>query len=260
MDICLSRGVWPQNGQRLFLVNGFESSKLPSPCALGGPLDRLRAGDVLSRNGDQCLRVLGRGWWPQHGASVELWVLEALMDMDGFKPRLRLSRHRDGLALAWIVLSDKAAAGEREDLCGPIIAEVAAKALPLRYVQGFILPDDPGRLKSLLLRLAYEDRFDLVLTSGGTGLTPRDMTPEATIAVLERRAPGLERAMTNAGLNATPMACLSRSAAGVIGQTLVINLPGSPKAVRESLEATLPALEHGLAKLAGDPTDCGAMG
>jgi molybdenum cofactor synthesis domain-containing protein len=109
-----------------------------------------------------------------------------------------------------------------------------------------------------LLRLAYDDRFDLVLTSGGTGLTPRDMTPEATIAVLERRAPGLERAMTNAGLNAAPTACLSRSAAGAIGQTLVINLPGSPQAVRESLEATLPALKHGLAKLAGDPTDCGS--
>ncbi len=258
MHITLTRGAWPSSGARLFLAKSAESSRLPSPCAVGQRIDDLRAGDLLVHDGRDALRVLSRGLWPARSACVEIWLLEALADLDDLQPSLRLALRRDGVSLAWIVLSDRAAAGERDDACGALIAELAQQALPLRHVQGFVLPDDPGRLKALLLRLAFEDRFDLVLTSGGTGLTPRDTTPEATLAVLDRRMESLERAMTAAGLAATPRACLSRAAAGTIGRSLVVNLPGSPKAVRESLEAVLPALEHGLAKLAGDPRDCGS--
>jgi molybdenum cofactor synthesis domain-containing protein len=259
MRITLRRGVWPAKTQRLFLAAGPGQAALPDPGAAADSLDDLRAGDALRLGDRDILRVLGRNWRYTPVAGAEVCELEALDDMAGSAPSLELEHRRQGWALAWVVLSDRAAAGEREDACGSLIAQMAREALSLRHAQGFVIPDEPSRLKALLLHLACEDGFDLVLTSGGTGLAPRDATPEATCAVLERRVPGLERAMTNAGLAATPMAGLSRAVAGTIGRTLVVNLPGSPKAVRESLQAVLPAVAHGLDKLAGDPSECGEV-
>lgn len=169
---------------------------------------------------------------------------------------VELSVKRNGYSLAYITLSDKGAVGERKDEAGPLIGEMIKNALPVSIVQGYLIPDEEKSLKALLLHLAHVSGFDLVLTTGGTGVGPRDVSPEATLAVIEKRLPGFERAITATGLAKTPHAMISRAVAGTLGQSLVINFPGSPKAVRESLEAVIPALRHTVDKLQGDSTDC----
>ncbi|MBM3293387.1 MAG: MogA/MoaB family molybdenum cofactor biosynthesis protein [Candidatus Aminicenantes bacterium] len=154
-----------------------------------------------------------------------------------------------------LTVSDKGAAGEREDRSGPAIREIM-EAAGARIVRTRVVPDEPEAIKAALL--AWSDAgVDLVLTTGGTGFSPRDRTPEATKAVIERDAPGLAEAMRLAGLKATPTAMLSRAAAGIRKSTLIVNLPGSEKAVRESLAAILPALPHGVEILKGAAAECG---
>ena len=120
-----------------------------------------------------------------------------------------------------------------------------------------LLPDDREEIKKCLLRLCDEDKMDIVFTTGGTGFAPRDCTPEATLAVADRNAPGIAEAMRAASMKITPRAMLSRGVSVIRGQTLIINLPGSPKAVRENLEAILPSLDHGLVILTGRGGECG---
>ena len=168
------------------------------------------------------------------------------------------SASRTGWALAWITLSDKGSKGLREDTAGPLIEEMVSTALPLCHARGFLLPDDGPRLRALLTDLALNEGYDLIFTTGGTGLSSRDVTPQATEAVIDRPLPGFVQAMMAASLAKTPRAALSRATAGIAGRCLIINLPGSRKAVRENLEAVMPALGHALDKLNDDPADCGA--
>jgi len=119
-----------------------------------------------------------------------------------------------------------------------------------------IVPDEKGEISKTLIQWTDEHRADLILTTGGTGLSPRDVTPEATMAVVDRMIPGMAEAMRQASLQKTPHAMISRAVAGVRGRTLIINLPGSPKGAAENLEAVLPALNHAIAKIQGDPSDC----
>ena len=165
---------------------------------------------------------------------------------------------RRSWSLAWITLSDKGAAGLRHDESGSLMAELTRAGLPLHHEQGFLIPDDVNALRALVLELSLGQGYDLVLTSGGTGLSPRDATPEALLPLFDRRLPGFEQAMMTASLAKTPTAALSRAVSGTIGKTIVLTLPGSRKAVRENLEAVLPALPHALEKLHGDPSDCGS--
>jgi len=144
-----------------------------------------------------------------------------------------------------VTVSDKGAAGEREDTAGPLAAEMLRDAgFEVAYTS--IVPDEADEIRRELIHCADELGLALVLTSGGTGFSPRDITPEATLAVIERRAPGIPEAMRAESMKITNRAMLTRSEAGIRGRTLIINLPGSPKAVRENLVAVLPALEHSL--------------
>lgn len=156
---------------------------------------------------------------------------------------------------AVITLSDKGAKGERVDESGPAAAEMLLQA-GYEVVEQLILPDEPEQLKTQLIRLADGRQVDLILTSGGTGFSMRDQTPEATLAVADRMAPGIAEYIRAKSMEITPRAMLSRGASVLRGRTLIINLPGSPKAVREGLGFILGPLEHGLKILKGTDGEC----
>lgn len=157
---------------------------------------------------------------------------------------------------AVVTLSDRGYAGDRPDKSGPLICEMIGNA-GYKVMKTLLLPDEEEEIKKWLCKLCDIDRVDIVFTTGGTGLAPRDRTPEATLAVAERVVPGIAEAMRLSSLQITPRAMLSRGVSVIRGQTLIINLPGSPKAVRENLEAVLPALDHGLGILTGKAGECG---
>ena len=163
----------------------------------------------------------------------------------------------DRFRYAVVTVSDRSAAGKREDTAGPLAAELLSGVLGGEPEALEIVPDDRVRLEQTLVRLCDEEICDLVITTGGTGLSPRDVTPDATLAVIDRQVPGMAEAMRAAGLAKTPHAMLSRAVVGQRGPSLIINLSGSPKAVREQLEVLLPALPHALETATGIPQDCG---
>lgn len=158
---------------------------------------------------------------------------------------------------AIITLSDSGYRGEREDKSGPVIREILEKeGYEITFTE--LLPDDRAMIAGKLQEIADSGSTDLILTTGGTGFSQRDVTPEATEEVIERRVPGIPEAMRAYSMTITKRAMLSRATAGIRGTTLIINLPGSPKAVRESLEYIIGALDHGLEILSGEATDCAA--
>ncbi len=152
-----------------------------------------------------------------------------------------------------LTISDRGAAGDYEDRSGPVIREIITANLEAVVTQTAIIPDEIDTIKNTLIEWVDQQGLALILTSGGTGFAPRDVTPEATRLVLDKEAPGLVFAMLRDSLAVTPHAMLSRMVAGIRGHSLIINLPGSPKAVRENLTTILPALPHALELLREDP-------
>ena len=149
-----------------------------------------------------------------------------------------------------ITVSDRSYRGEREDAGGPAVRALLRQA---GYEVGAaeIVPDERERIEAALKKASDEEKIALIVTTGGTGFAPRDVTPEATMAVCEKLAPGIPEAMRAASMRITPKACLSRAAAGIRGRSLIINLPGSPKGACENLQAVLEPIEHGIYILQG---------
>ncbi len=157
------------------------------------------------------------------------------------------------ITVAVLTLSDKGSKGEREDLSGTAIKEML-KNIDAEVRHYDILPDEKDMIKKKLLE--YSNKVDLILTTGGTGLSPRDVTPEATLEVIDREVPGIAEAMRIEGLKQTNRSILSRAVAGVKGKTLIINLPGSPKAVKENLSVIIDVIPHAIEKIKGDTGEC----
>jgi len=154
-----------------------------------------------------------------------------------------------------ITMSDKGSRGEREDLSGKEVERMVT-TLPAEVRAYEVIPDETDVITAKLIEYADVLKLDLVVTTGGTGVTPRDVTPEATKAVIERELPGMSEAMRAKSLQKTPNAMISRAVCGIRGQTLIINLPGSPRGARENLAVLMPALVHAIEKMKGSPKDC----
>lgn len=237
------------------VVEGFDFRALPV-----GTL--LRCGDVLlemTQIGKEChshceiFKRMGECIMPTQGVFAR--VLEPGEIRVGDEMEIQPRTEPRPWQAAVITLSDKGAKGERRDESGPAIAKRLTEA-GYEVVEQLLLADEAAPLKAQLMRLADQRQLDLILTTGGTGFGPRDITPEATLAVAHRSAPGIAEAMRAASLAITPRAMLSRAASVIRGKTLIINLPGSPKACMECMDVFLDTIPHAMGLLRGAVEDC----
>lgn len=237
------------------VVEGFDFRALPV-----GTL--LRCGDVLlemTQIGKEChshceiYKRMGECIMPTQGVFAR--VLEPGEIRVGDEMEIQPRTEPRPWQAAVITLSDKGARGERRDESGPAIAKRLTEA-GYEVVEQLLLADEAAPLKAQLMRLADQRQLDLILTTGGTGFGPRDITPEATLAVAHRNAPGIAEAMRAASLAITPRAMLSRAASVIRGKTLIINLPGSPKACMECMDVFLDTIPHAMGLLRGAVEDC----
>ena len=154
-----------------------------------------------------------------------------------------------------ITVSDKGSRGEREDRSGQEIVSML-KDVGVNIAHSTIIPDEKDKIKEILIECTDRMKLDLIITTGGTGVSPRDLTPDATLEVIDKEVPGMAEAMRRASAAITPHAMISRAVVGIRGRSLIVNLPGSPKAVRENLAVILPALKHAVEKIRGDDAEC----
>lgn len=159
------------------------------------------------------------------------------------------------IRVAVLTMSDKGSKGERNDESGEVIKKMV-KDIPAEVIYYEIIPDEIDIIKDRLISISDSEKADIILTTGGTGVSPRDVTPDATLQVIEREIPGMAEAMRMESLKKTPRAMISRAVAGMRKRTLIINLPGSPRGVKENLEVILPALSHAVEKIKGDTSEC----
>ena len=219
---------------------------------------RLACGEVLlevtqigkqCHNGCEIFRLMGDCIMPREGIFAK--VLRGGMIAEGDE----ITVEKRPMRAAILTASDSGYAGEREDVSGPTIRKILEEN-GYQVVHTILLPDDREMLAQEMSRIADEGVAELLVTTGGTGFSPRDCMPEATMDITERAVPGIPEAIRAYSMTITPRAMLSRAAAGIRKHTLIINLPGSPKAVKESLEYILPSLEHGLEILTGTASNC----
>lgn len=235
------------------VVEGFDFRNLPVGTIF-------QCGDVIlemTQIGKQChshceiYKIMGECIMPKEGVFTK--VIQGGIIRTG--DEMTIIGERSRFKTAVLTLSDKGAAGEREDKSGPLIREIIEKENYL-VIDQRVLPDEQKTIEETLIHLCDRLKVDLILTTGGTGFSLRDRTPEATMAVADRMAPGIAEAIRAYSMQITNRAMLSRGVSALRGQTLIINLPGSPKAVKESLDCILPALPHGLEILTGSASEC----
>ena len=234
----------------------------------GADLETLIPGARLSVGASAVLQITQRGKTCHTRCAIYEQAGDCIMPRMGLFARVRrggpvkpgdrvlVDPELNRVRLAVVSLSDKGAAGQREDIGGDTAVTLLSQGLSGQLVARTLLPDRQAVIERELRRLCDEEVCDLVVTTGGTGLSPRDVTPEATLAVIHREVPGMAEAMRAAGLAHTPRAMLSRGVCGMRGQTLIINLSGSPRAVTEQLEAIMPALPHAIETASGVPQEC----
>lgn len=245
--------------QDLIILTQYGENIFNYPCLISEqPLPHFPAGTYIGPKYEKpILQIIKSSWspWVENPKQNIYWA-KLLSDctFDTFKSSCLF--WEKGYSLAWITLSDKGSQGKRKDKSGPLIPDIIQSALSISISQGFILPDDYFELKGLLCNLSFAQKFDLVFTTGGTGITSRDITPDVCLSILDKRLPGFEQAMIATSLTKTPNAIISRATAGIVGKTLLVNLPGSPKAVKENLNSILPSLQHTLEKIHDDPKEC----
>lgn len=237
------------------IVEGFDFSSLP----VGS---RFRIGDAeleMTQIGKEChshcaiYQTMGDCIMPREGVFAEVRKPGRIRVGDEI---LLLPEDLDRpLTAAVITLSDKGAAGQREDKSGPVIVEELQKA-GYKVIETLLLPDDMEKIKAQLIRLSDQRQVNLILTTGGTGFSERDCTPEATLSVATRNAPGIAEAIRAGSMQITRRAMLSREASVIRHKTLIVNLPGSPKAVKECLDLVLDQLDHGIRILTGRDKEC----
>ena len=240
------------------LVEGIDLKALPVGTILRAGKAALRLTQVGKDCHSDCeiRRRTGDCIMPREGVFAE--VLEGGEIRPGDEIAAELPDPDRPFRAAVITLSDKASRGEREDTSGPAAAEML-EAAGYEIIEAILIPDEPEMLKQALCRLADQRQADLVITSGGTGFSPRDRTPEATLAVADRNAPGIAEYIRMKSMEVTSQAMLGRGVSVIRKRTLIVNLPGSPKAVRESLGFILDALGHGLKILRGEAGECGKI-
>lgn len=249
-------GVGPGDFGENLVVEGIDFSSLPVGTWL-------RCGDVLleiTQIGKEChshcaiYHKMGDCIMPREGVFAR--VLEAGQISAGDQMSVVPRKEPLPFQAAVITLSDRCSSGEREDESGPAI-EKRLMEEGYQIIERLVLPDDRAALEKELIRLCDQRTPDLILTTGGTGFSPRDITPEATLAVAERPAPGIAEAIRAASMEITRRAMLSRAVSVIRGKTLIVNLPGSPKACMESMDVFMDQLPHGLSLLRGSVMDCG---
>lgn len=237
-------GVLPGAFGENLVVSGFDFQKI----AIG---TRFQCGEVvleLTQHGKEChshceiYKKMGECIMPTQGTFAEVCHGGVIQKGDSL---VMLEEHDPRYTAAVVTLSDAGFAGKREDESGPIIAKTLEEN-GYRVVETILLPDQQKRIEQQLIRLADNREVNLIITTGGTGFSPTDCTPEATMAVAHRNAPGIAEAIRSYSMQITRRAMLSREASVIRGKTLIINLPGSPKAVRECMECFLDQLPHGL--------------
>lgn len=237
------------------VVEGFDFRNMPV-----GTL--LKCGDILleiTQIGKEChnhcaiYQAMGDCIMPREGVFVR--VLHGGEMKVGYEMLEEKRQQKRSYQAAVITLSDKGSRGEREDKSGPLLKERLTEE-GYEVVETLLLPDEKEVLKKQLIRLSDQRQPDLILTTGGTGFAPRDITPEATLEVADRNAPGIAEAIRSYSMQFTPHAMLSRGASVIRGKTLIVNLPGSPKACKESLDCILKSLPHAFDLLRGDASEC----
>ncbi len=257
IDEFKKRGAQVEHGAfgENLVVEGFDFGSMPVGTLLG-------VGDALleiTQIGKEChnhcaiYKAMGDCIMPREGVFAR--VLRGGAIRVGDEMRIEKRQEKRKYQAAVITLSDKGSTGDREDKSGPLIAE-KLRAEGYEVVEQFILPDDREALKRHLVRLSDSRQVDLVLTTGGTGFSKRDVTPEATLEIADRNAPGIAEAIRSYSMRITPRAMLSRGASVLRKGTLIINLPGSPKACAESLECIMDSLPHAIDILRGETGEC----